>query len=176
MNLQSILETILFVHGEPITLGKLASLTKKPKKEVEEALRELDRDMKERGIVLLYAYGAYQLGSNPENSAFGENLMKEEFSENLSRQSLETLAIVAYKGPMTRIEIDYIRGVNSAFVLRNLTMRGLVERIENPKDARSWLYRVSFNFLKYLGLQSLEELPHYAELAKERVGEGVHTS
>ena len=81
--------------------------------------------------------------------------------------------IIAYKGPLARIEIDYIRGVNSAFVLRNLTMRGLVERIENPKDARSWLYRVSFEFLKYLGLRSIEELPHYMELVKENVGEKI---
>ena len=96
--------------------------------------------------------------------------MKSEFSEELSRAAIETAAIIAYQGPITRAEIEYVRGVNSSFILRGLLMRGLVERIENPKDARSYLYRISFDFLKHLGLTKIEDLPQYQEFRQEKMG------
>ena len=82
---------------------------------------------------------------------------------------METLAIIAYKGPLTRAHIEYVRGVNSSFTLRNLVMRGLVERMENPKDARSYLYGTSFNFLKHLGVARPEDLPRFEEFKKEKI-------
>ncbi|MBI2099909.1 MAG: SMC-Scp complex subunit ScpB, partial [Candidatus Vogelbacteria bacterium] len=77
------------------------------------------------------------------------------------------LTIVLYKGPLTRAEIDYIRGVNSSFILRHLSIRGLVERIPNPKDARSFLYRPTFDLFQHLGLSKIEELPEYGELISQ---------
>ena len=82
---------------------------------------------------------------------------------------METIAIIAYKGPLTRLDIEYVRGVNSSFIIRNLLMRGLVERVENPKDARSYLYKVSFDFLKHLGVTGIEDLPQYQEFKKSRI-------
>lgn len=161
MSLKSVIETILFVHGEPITIEKLAKVLKKKPEEVREALAALGGDYKERGIVMLEKDGAYQLGSNPDNARVVEDLVKGEFSEELSRAALETIAIIAYRGPLTRIDIEYVRGVNSSFILRNLMMRGLIERIDNPKDARSYLYRISFDFLKHFGLTRVEDLPEF---------------
>lgn len=119
-----------------------------------------------RGLRLVEKDGEWQMASAPENSEIVGNLIKSEFEEDLTKASLETLAIVAYKSPVSRAEIDNIRGVNSSFILRNLLIRGLIERIDNPRDARSYLYRPSFDFLKHLGLSKIEDLPNYGELTK----------
>lgn len=164
MNLQSIIETLLFVHGEPLSAERIAKLTKAEEKDLQKALDDLVRHYQDRGIVILRKDSEYQLASNPDHAPYVEDFIKGEFSAELSKAALETLAIIAYKGPLTRIDIEYIRGVNSSFTLRNLMMRGLIERIENPKDARSYLYRISFDFLKHFGVTSVEELPQFAEL------------
>jgi len=169
MNLKSVLETIIFVHGEPISLEKLSRLTGVKEEEVKNTLEELKNDFVNRGIILMENDGQYQLGSNPENFKYIEDLVKSEFTEELTKAAVEVLAIIAYKGPLTRAEIEYIRGVNSSFTLRNLMMRGLIEKVDNPKDARSYLYRTSFDFLKYLGLSRPEDLPRYEEFKKESV-------
>ena len=166
MNLTSIIETILFVRAEPTDAKTLAKITKHTGKEVAAALGKLAHDYRERGFVLLEKDGMWQLASNPANASFVEELVKSEFTQELSRSAVETLAIVAYKGPISRIEIEYVRGVNSSFTVRNLLMRGLIERVENPKDARSYLYRVTFDFLKHFGLTGLEQLPRFKEFKK----------
>lgn len=170
MNLKSAIETILFAYGEPMSPENLAKLTGVKKEEVIEAMTALKTDYEGRGFVILEKDGTYELGSNPDNAGFIEKLVKSEFSEELTRAAVETLAIVAYRGPITRAEIEYLRGVNSSFILRNLLMRGLVERIENPKDARSYLYRISFDFLKYMGVSKIENLPGYEEFKKASIG------
>ncbi|QQG45301.1 MAG: SMC-Scp complex subunit ScpB [Candidatus Sungiibacteriota bacterium] len=168
-NLKSIIETLLFIYGEPLALEKLIKIAKNKKEAVLEALSGLKKDYEGRGLTLLEKDNTYQLGSNPANAKYVEDLVKSEFTEELSRAALETVSIVAYKGPLTRAQIEYVRGVNSSFTLRNLLMRGLVERIENPKDARSFLYRVSFDFLKHLGLTKIGDLPQYEEFRKEKI-------
>lgn len=169
MNLKSIIESLLFVYGEPLSAQRLAKVAGKPVTEVRAALEEIRASYKDNGVVLLKKDDAYQLGTNPENASFVEKLVKNEFTEELSRAALETLAIVAYKGPLTRAHIEYVRGVNSSFTLRSLVMRGLVERMENPKDARSYLYGTSFNFLKHLGVARPEDLPRFEEFKKEKI-------
>lgn len=169
MSLKSIIESLLFMHGAPLPIGKLARITGESEDAVRLALQELERDYTDRGLVLLKKDDEVELGSSPENAKFIEALIKSEFTEGLSKAAAETLAIVAYKGPLTRNEIEFIRGVNASFILRNLLMRGLVERIENPKDARAYLYRVSFDFLKFLGVSSVEELPGFLEYRKEKL-------
>lgn len=169
MNLKSIIESILFVYGDPVSIKKLGKAAGVSEGEVRQALESLKADYQERGLFLVEKDGEWQMGSNPQNAKFIEDLVKSEFSEELSKAALETLAVIGYKGPLTRIEIEYVRGVNSSFTLRNLMMRGLIERVENPKDARSYLYRVSFKFLGYLGLASVEDLPNFAEFKKEKI-------
>ena len=109
------------------------------------------------------------MGTNPANAQYIEDLIKNEFSQELSRSSLETLAVIAYKGPINRFEVEYLRGVNSSFTIRNLLMRGLIERIENPKDARSYLYRITFDLLKHFGLTHMEQLPKFEEFMKQKI-------
>lgn len=168
-NLASIIESLLFVHGEPIPVNRLALLAKAGQKDVEAALAELDERLKGRGIVLLKNNGEYQLGSHPENAPHVENLVQEEFSGELTKQALETLSIIAYRGPIAKAEIDYLRGVNTGFMLRNLSLRGLIERVENKKDGRSHRYQASFDFLKNLGVTSLDELPDYGVLHSKEI-------
>lgn len=177
LHLKAVIEAMLFVHGEPIEGEKLANITRVKKEEAEEALHELCRDYNGRGFSLLEKDGKWQIGTNPECAPFVEELTKGEFSEELSRAALETVAIIAYKGPLTRAEIEFVRGVNTSFTLRNLLMRGLVERMENPRDARSYLYRVSFDFLKHFGLTRITELPSYDDFQKEKIdmGEAAQT-
>ena len=167
MNLASILESILFAAGDPVGLKKLSALADVPEAEARKALADLEDDYKHRGLALVQKDGAYQLGTRPENSSFIERLKKSARSEDLSRASLETAAIIAYKGPVTRADIEYIRGVNCSFALQNLLLRGLIEREERPGDARAYVYRVSMEFLKHLGIANTEDLPGYAELKNE---------
>lgn len=163
MELKHKIESILFVTGEPVSEKKLAKVLEATQEEVRQALEELRGDYNNRGIVILQKEDEWQFGTSPECAGLIEQLVKSEFTEELSRAALETLTIVAYRGPLTRHALDFIRGVNSSFMLRNLLLRGLLERVENPKDARSYLYKISFDFLKHLGITRVEDLPQYAE-------------
>lgn len=167
MSLKSIIETILFVRAEPTDIKTLIKITEHKEKDVRATLAELAHEYSDRGFILLEKDGSWQLASNPANGAYVEELLKSEFTQELSRSALETLAIIAYKGPISRIEIEYLRGVNSSFTVRNLLMRGLVERVENPKDTRSYLYRATFDFLKHFGLTNMEQLPRFEEFSKQ---------
>lgn len=169
MNLKSILESILLVYGEGIKTDKLASITGTENAEVEKAIDELSGEYKSRGFSLIRKDDTCALGTNPENAKYIEALVKNDYSEELSRSALETIAIVAYRGPLTRSHIEFVRGVNSSFTLRNLLMRGLVERIDNPKDSRSYLYRVGLDFLKHFGLSRIEELPEFASFRSQKI-------
>lgn len=164
MNVKSAIESVLLIHGEPLATSRLAKLVGAPKKEVDAALRALADEYRERGIVLIQNGEEWQLATNPKNREVIERLSQGEFSGELSRPGLEVLAIVAYNGPVSRSAIDYLRGVDSSFTLRSLLLRGLVARDENPKDRRSYLYRISTEFLKHLGLSSHRELPSFTEL------------
>ncbi|MBI2637692.1 MAG: SMC-Scp complex subunit ScpB [Candidatus Sungbacteria bacterium] len=166
-NIKNKIESILYVSGEAIAPKKMAKVLALPEETVVSALKELKEDYTGRGLIIIENGGEWQIGTNPENSAIIEELVKSEFNEDLTRATLETLTIIAYKGPTTRSKIEFIRGVNSSFTVRNLLLRGLIERIDNPSDSRSYLYRVSFDFLKFLGLSSVSELPSYAEFQKK---------
>jgi len=106
------------------------------------------------------------LGTNPELSHLIEYLQKEELNKELSKASLETLSIVLYKNGATRADIDYIRGVNSSFTLRALSIRGLVEKTTDPKDARRYIYKPTFDLLSYMGVKNMTELPEYVETSQ----------
>jgi segregation and condensation protein B len=129
-------------------------------------------------VQVLEKDGEVMLGTHPEASAIIEQLTKEELNRDLGKAGLETLTIVLYKGPITRAELDYIRGVNSSFILRHLTVRGLVDKVVNPADSRSFLYQPSFEVLQHLGITKKEELPDYeaamTKLAELKQAETVH--
>ncbi len=160
------IEALLFVAGEGMTVPRLASILKKNDDEIQKALAELEAHLANSHALSLLRDGDHvALVTANEVSKIVEDFAKEEFTEELTRAGLETLAIVAYKEPVKRSEIDYIRGVNSSFMVRNLLMRGLLERVRDQKDARAYFYRISSDFLKFLGLSSRAELPEYGNFA-----------
>lgn len=165
-NLDSKIEAILFWRGEPLSKTKLGEILNASVEEVNESLEKLKENFKNRGIVLLDKDNEITLGTNPEFSKLIENLQKEELNRDLSRASLETLSIVLYKEGVSRAEIDYIRGVNSSFTLRLLSVRGLIEKILDPKDNRRYIYKPSFELLSYMGITSSAELPDYKEVSE----------
>lgn len=166
--LKSIIESILFISGEPVKIAKLAKVSGAPGPEVENAIMMLQNDYSDsRGLLIIKKEDEVQMTTDPQNSSFMTELVKSEVQENLSRASLEVLAIVAYRGPVSRADIEMIRGVNSSFTLRSLLMRGLLERVDNPKDNRSYIYKISFDFLKHLGLDKIEGLPDWEILSKD---------
>jgi len=120
-----------------------------------------------KGMAILTKEDEVQMATNPENAGIVDQLVKSEIQENLSKAGLEVLAIVAYRGPMTRMDVEAIRGVNCSFTLRSLLMRGLVERIENPRDNRGYLYKISFEFLKKMGVENVAGLPDFETLSKD---------
>lgn len=165
MNLDNKIEAILFFKSEPISLKKLQDILKVSKEEIEGAIEKLKTNLKNRGIVLLEKSDEITLGTAPELSKLIENLQKEELNKELSKASLETLSIVLYKNSASRAEIDYIRGVNSSFTLRALSVRGLIEKNTDPKDNRRYIYKPSFETLSFMGIKSVEELPDYGEVS-----------
>ncbi len=167
--IKSIIESILFVSGEPIKIKKIALIANLKVEEVKNGIESLKQDLisANRGIRIIEKDGEVQLATNSKNAEYINDFLKNEMEQGLTRSSLETLSIVAYRGPLTRIEVEQVRGVNCTFALRYLLLRGLIERIENPNDARSWHYKISFDFLKKLNFARIEDLPRYEELKKE---------
>ncbi|OGF61739.1 SMC-Scp complex subunit ScpB [Candidatus Giovannonibacteria bacterium RIFCSPLOWO2_01_FULL_44_40] len=162
------IEALLFVSGEGMTVSRLASILKKRDEEIKEGIAELERHLFDgHALTVLKDQDRVSLITSTAVSKLVEDFAKEEFAGELTRAALEALTIVAYKGPMKRSEIDYVRGVNSSFMLRNLLMRGLIERVRDSKDSRAYLYRVSADFLKFLGLASISDLPEYGEYAQK---------
>ena len=167
MPLDAQIEAVLFWKGEPMKVKKLALILKKTDEEIQAGLAELAKNIEKRGVQLVYNEDEVMLGTRNEMGGLIETLIKEELVRDLGKAGLETLSIIIYRGPVTRRDIDYIRGVNSNFILRNLLVRGLIEKVTNPKDERSFLYKPTFQLLSYLGVSSIEELPEYAEVRKE---------
>ena len=164
MDLEKKIEAILFWKGEPLAKKKLAEVLDVKVEEVSESLTKIKESLQDRGFALLENDDRVTLVTAPEVSSLIEKLQKEELNKELSKASLETLSIILYKNGVTRHEIDYIRGVNSSFILRILSIRGLVERSIDPKDSRRYIYKPSFELLSFMGIKSIKELPEYEEV------------
>ena len=167
MSTEQQVEAILFFKGEPAKIKELSSILKISEGSIEEALVNLKEQLKGRGICLMEKDNSVMLGTVPELSELIEQIRKTELSRDIGRAGLETLSIILYKSPIGRSEIDYIRGVNSTFILRALMVRGLVERAHNPKDARSFLYKPTFELLSFLGISNVSELPNFDKALEE---------
>ncbi len=166
-SLASKIESVLFYKAEPMKNKNLAQILGVDENQINEAVQTLSNDLQGRGLRVIFKDDAVVLVTSPDNSEIIRNLQKEELSKNLSKAALETLSIVIYKGPIRRSEIDYIRGVNSQFSLRLLLVRGLIEKITDPKDERSYLYKPSFELLAHLGIQKIEDIPDFAKVVAE---------
>jgi segregation and condensation protein B len=165
-DLDTQIESVLLFKNEPVTLSELVKTLGVPKENIQEAISKLQEEYKDRGVVIITDGENYSFGTHPDNSALIEKIQKDELSRELGRAGLETLAIVLYKGPVSRREIDHIRGVNSGFILRNLMIRGLIERTDIAGE-RSYSYKPTLKLLQYLGVTRIEELPEYGEVFKK---------
>lgn len=163
LSLESKIEALLFYKGEPMNAKKIAEALKVEKSMVEGAIENLRESKKGSGLLLLEADEKYTLGTNPNMSELLQEIRKEEISKDLSKATLETLSVIMYKSKngVTRAEIDYIRGVNSSFILRNLSIRGLIEKEVDTQDSRRYVYKPTIQTLEYMGVSKIEELPNY---------------
>jgi segregation and condensation protein B len=170
-NSKSILESLIFVSGKPIKLKKLASISQLEEADVKLQLEELNNDYVNQGggVQLLLKDDSVQMVSNPKYGEYVKKMVTEELQEDLSKVALETLAIIAYRGPIDRVSIENIRGVNCVYILRNLLIRGLIEKAKSNTDARKSVYQVSFNFMKHLGIKSVNDLPQFEKLSREKL-------
>lgn len=165
MDLENKIEAALFMKGEPQSIKSLSVLLKAQESDVEAATLKLGESLKSqgRGIRLIRKDDSVMLSTAPEVSDIIREMAREEYDSKLSQAAVETLAIVVYRGPIIKSEIDYIRGVNSGFILRNLLIRGLVERIASASDRRSFSYKPSFELLQFLGIENVGDLPEYKD-------------
>lgn len=161
------IESVLFFKSEGASIDELSKTVGSDKSEVENALNKLEEELSSRGIRLMRKDKKVRLVTAPEAGELIESLLKEELDRDLGKAGLETLSIVLYYGPVSRGEIDYIRGVNSSFILRNLMVRGLVERVTKKSDSRIYIYKPTFELLSHLGVTKIEELPNYTEMREK---------
>ncbi|NOX61415.1 MAG: SMC-Scp complex subunit ScpB [Chloroflexi bacterium] len=163
-HLVMLVESLLFVASEPAAIRRLAQALDVTPRRVEKALDRLEQELHRRGIRLQRHNDAVQLVTAPEASDVIETYLGLDLTTRLSRAALETLAIIAYRQPITRPQLEAIRGVSCDGVLRTLLNRGLVEEVGRLEQAgRPILYGTTFAFLQYFGLASLDELPPLEE-------------
>ncbi|MBU4217191.1 SMC-Scp complex subunit ScpB [Candidatus Parcubacteria bacterium] len=166
--LKSKIESLLFVSAKPIAISHLAELIKVEVGELEKAGDELLAEYREsgRGMQIVKDHAKYQMVTAPDNAGLIRELIKDETTGELSRPSLETLTIIAYRGPISRADLNRIRGINCSLILKNLLLRGLIESKEGSEDGESY-YSVTFDFIRHLGINDITELPDYERLSKD---------
>jgi segregation and condensation protein B len=165
MSLKSKIESLLFITTRPLSVNRIAEIVEGDKAEVKTELEKLfvEYNQPDRGVNLQKIDNDYQLITNAENSQMVAEFLKEEITGELTPASLETLTVIAYRGPITRAELELIRGVNCSIILRNLLIRGLIEEIDDKKNMVE-KYQITFDFLKHLGLTEASQLPEYQHL------------
>ena len=165
--MKAVIEGLLFLSGEDgLSLNEIATIIEKSEDETKELIKELyeDYNSSERGIQIEFLGNKFKLTTKKEHKEYYKKLTIEEERGTLSNSALETLAIIAYNAPITRIDIDNIRGVNSSYVLRKLLIKGLIEEAgRSDLPGRPRLYNVTSRFLDYFGLGSIKELPKIEE-------------
>jgi segregation and condensation protein B len=163
MNYKAIIEGLLFVSGdEGLSLNQMCNIIEKNKDDVKEIIKELYKDysQEDRGINIEFLGDRFKLTTKPEHKLFYKKIIEDEQNTTLSQSALEVLAIIAYNAPITRIQIDEIRGVNSSYVVRKLLLKGLIEDVgKSEVPGKPILYNVTKRFLDYFGLGSIDELP-----------------
>ncbi len=157
---KALIESLLFVASEPVHVDRLAAILQLDSRQVEEELRELESEYRQRGFRLQRHGQRVQMVTAPEAAPYIRKFLGLEVTSRLSPPALETLAIIAYRQPITRAQIEAIRGVNSDSVLRTLLNHGLIEEQGRLEQAgRPILYGTTFEFLQQFGLSSTDQLP-----------------
>lgn len=178
MNITQKIESYLFYTGDAIAIKNLAKVFEVSEGEIQDALNALEQALSGRGIVLVRNGGDVMLATHPDMADVIMAIKKQELSDPLSKSALETLTIILYKDGATKPEIDFVRGVNSGFMLRNLLVRGLIEKVPNDEDPTSrgassghskrvTKYRATMDTLRFLGISTLSELPNFEQFKAE---------
>lgn len=158
------IEAILFAVAKPVSLTQLMKALSSNEAAVSGAIEEIRRAYEGRGIRVMEHAGKVSLVTSPECEEVLKQFVKEDLSGELTRPSLETLTVIAYRGPITKPEIEQIRGVNCSLILRNLLMRDMI--VEEPDEEKLQpAYRVSEAFLRHMGVVRVEDLPSYEAFA-----------
>jgi segregation and condensation protein B len=166
--LSSKIESLLFISGRPMSSRELADLIKAEVKDIEEAGEKLIAECKEKnsGMQVIKNGSSFQMVTSSDNAELIQQFVKDETTGELSRPSLETLTIIAYRGPVAKTDLDRIRGINCSLILRNLLIRGLIDSRDDKKKDEIY-YTVTFDFLRFLGLNDVKELPDYEKLSQD---------
>jgi len=167
---KSVLEAILFLSGEPITIPTMKDVTDLPESEIKRLMEELITEYKERntGLLVVEIANGYQLVTNPKYADWIKKFRSTHMFSKLSTPALETLAIIAYKQPIIRAEIEQIRSVNSDSAIRTLLEKRLIKIIGRKEvPGRPFLYGTTREFLQYFGLKDLTDLPTLKDLVRE---------
>ncbi|MGG1675085.1 SMC-Scp complex subunit ScpB [Neobacillus sp. NRS-1170] len=172
INWSSILESLLFAAGdEGLSLKQLAEVLEIDEIKANEIIEVLKREYEEdenRGIIIVQLAGTYQLATKKENAPYLKKLVDSPNNSTLSQAALETLAIIAYKQPITRAEIEEIRGVKTERPLHTLVSKALIKEVGRAEGTgRAYLYGTTKEFLDYFGLKSVDELPKLPEKVED---------
>jgi segregation and condensation protein B len=165
LTLSARIEAVLFAAGEPLTKKRLGTLLEAAPQALEDGLNALAISLTDRGLALMTNGEEVELRTRPDASDAVQKLRESELSRELGKASLEAMAYILYKGSATRGEIDWLRGVNSAAAIRSLTLRGLIERSDDPADKRRARYTPTMDALAALGVANREALPRFAEFS-----------
>ena len=172
MNLKAVLEGLLFVVGDDgLDLDEISRVLKISKEDVKELIKELQTDYQSdsRGIRIDFLGDKLKLTTKKEHNMYYQKLLTTEDNNNLSQAALETLAIIAYNQPITRVKVDELRGISNNHIIRKLVAKGLIkESGRSNMPGRPILYETTSEFLDYFGLSSIDELPDMRDFLEER--------
>ena len=169
-NYFSAIESVLFVHGDPISIKELSTILEESLETTLRLMNEFENlyNEKNRGIKLFKVVDKYQLGTKPENEPYIVKLLKTNQRQSLSQAAIETLSIISYKQPITRVEIEEIRGVRSDKAIQTLLDKELIKEFGRLEGiGRPILYGTTDNFLKQFGIGKLEELPALEDMDED---------
>lgn len=174
--MHSQIESLLFISSRPLSCKQLSEILKIDQEKILEMMNEImgKYNTPQSGIHILRHEGqkngliSFQMTTNSSNAEVVQDFVKEELSGELTRPSLETLTIIAYRGPVSKTEIEQIRGVNCSLILKNLLLRGLVE-VKEDKEQMASFYNITPDFMRYLGINDVKNLPDYARLSSSEI-------
>jgi segregation and condensation protein B len=162
--LSQIIYALLFTTGDTWRFSELKQTLSITNDELNESLKHLSLELENFSVLLIVHNETVALVTRPDYKEFLVDLEKAESIKEFSKGSLETLTLVAYKGPISKSDIDYIRGVNSQFMLRNLVLRGMIEKVIGKNRGE---YTITIDALRYLGVESVDQLPNYEKFSQE---------
>jgi len=170
-NIVAVLESVLFMYGREISFSRIGELLELSEDEVLDVVNKLQKEYKKRencGLHVIVQDDQMQLVTHPNSAIIIEQITKKELEGPLTPVASEVLAIIAYRGPINKIDVEAIRGVNCSFTLRNLLRRGLIERVVSDDSRHLQQYKTTIDFLRVLGINSVNELPEYEELSHDK--------